>query len=113
LNLSRKKYDVVVAGGGMSGVFAVIAAARNGAKTLIIDQNGYFGGTLTANGVGPMMTYFAGDKQVILGLGQEMVERLTDRGSSPGHVLDSTNYISYVTPFSAEGLKIVLFNWIR
>lgn len=108
LNILKGNYDVVVVGGGMSGAFAAIAAARNGAKTLIIDQNGYFGGTLTANGVGPMMTYFAGDKQVILGLGQEMVERLVERGYSPGHVLDSTNYISYVTPFSAEGLKIVL-----
>lgn len=104
----RKKYDVVVIGGGMSGVFAAIAAGRNGAKTLIVDQNGYFGGTLTANSVGPMMTFFAGEKQVIKGLGEEMVERLKKRGYSPGHVFDSTNYISYVTPFSAEGLKLIL-----
>lgn len=103
----NKQYDVVVMGGGMSGVFAAIAAARNGAKTLIMDQNGYFGGSLTANGVGPMMTFFAGEKQVIKGLGEEMVQRLQQKGYSPGHVLDSTNYISYVTPFSAEGLKIV------
>ncbi|MGM0125532.1 hypothetical protein IGI37_002931 [Enterococcus sp. AZ194] len=105
---TEEMYDVVVLGGGMSGVFSAIAAGRNGAKTLIIDQNGYFGGTLTANGVGPMMTFFAGDKQVITGLGEEMVERLVARNYSPGHVLDSTNYISYVTPFSAEGLKIIL-----
>ncbi|EPI01529.1 FAD dependent oxidoreductase [Enterococcus faecalis 13-SD-W-01] len=104
----EKQYDVVIIGGGMSGVFAAIAAARNGVKTLIIDQNGYFGGSLTANGVGPMMTFFAGEKQVIQGLGEEMVQRLKEKGYSPGHVLDSTNYISYVTPFSAEGLKIVL-----
>lgn len=102
------KYDVTVLGGGMSGAFAAIAAARNGAKTLIIDQNGYFGGSLTASGVGPMMTFFAGEKQVIKGLGEEMVQRLKARGYSTGHVLDSTNYISYVTPFSAEGLKIIL-----
>lgn len=103
VNEMEKSYDVIVAGGGMSGAFAAIAAAKNGAKVLIIDQNGYFGGTLTANGVGPMMTFFAGEKQVIRGLGEEMVKRLVERGYSPGHVLDSTNYISYVTPFSAEG----------
>lgn len=101
-------YDVVVAGGGISGAFSAIAAARNGAKVLIFDQNGFFGGTLTANGVGPMMTFFAGEKQVITGLGQEMVERLVKRGYSPGHVYDSTNYISYVTPFDAEGMKLVI-----
>lgn len=107
------KFDVVVVGGGMSGVFAAIAAGRNGAKTLIIDQNGYFGGSLTASGVGPMMTFFAGEKQVIKGLGEEMVQRLKERGYSPGHVLDTTNYISYVTPFSAEGLKIILDEMIE
>jgi len=77
-------------------------------SVLLIDQNGYLGGTLTANGVGPMMTFFAGEKQVIQGIGEEIVKRLKERGYSPGHVYDSTHYISYVTPFSAEGLKIVL-----
>ncbi|SEN91561.1 FAD dependent oxidoreductase [Amphibacillus marinus] len=108
INEAKLEYDVVVAGGGISGAFSAIAAARNGAKTLIIDQNGFFGGTLTANGVGPMMTFFAGEKQVITGLGQEMVERMVTRGYSPGHVYDSTNYISYVTPFDAEGMKLVI-----
>lgn len=104
----KKEYDVIVAGGGMSGTCAAIAAARNDMSVLLIDQNGYLGGTLTANGVGPMMTFFAGEKQVIQGIGEEIVKRLKERGYSPGHVYDSTHYISYVTPFSAEGLKIVL-----
>lgn len=107
------KYDVVVVGGGMSGACAAIAAARNGAKVLIIDQNGYFGGSLTAMGVGPMMTFFAGEKQVIKGIGQEIVSNLVDQNFSPGHVLDSTNYISYVTPFDAEGLKLVLDQMVK
>lgn len=104
----KKEYDVIVAGGGMSGTCAAIAAARNDMSVLLIDQNGYLGGTLTANGVGPMMTFFAGEKQVIQGIGEEIVKRLKERGYSPGHVYDSTHYISYVTPFSVEGLKIVL-----
>ena len=76
----KKEYDVIVAGGGMSGTCAAIAAARNDMSVLLIDQNGYLGGTLTANGVGPMMTFFAGEKQVIQGIGEEIVKRLKERG---------------------------------
>ena len=36
--------DVVVAGGGMSGVFAAIAAARQGAKTVLIERHSVIGG---------------------------------------------------------------------
>src|SRR5690554_535855 len=92
----RKDYDVVISGGGMSGVVSAIASGRMGVKTLIIDRNGYFGGSLTEAGVGPMMTFFAGDNQVIQGIGEEIIQRLKSKGYSPGHVLDSTNYISYV-----------------
>jgi ribulose 1,5-bisphosphate synthetase/thiazole synthase len=37
--------DVVVAGGGISGVFAALAAAREGARTVLIDRFGYVGGS--------------------------------------------------------------------
>ena len=42
------RYDVIVVGGGPAGVCAAIAAARQGAKTLIIEQNGFCGGMATA-----------------------------------------------------------------
>lgn len=101
-------YDLVVAGGGMSGVCAAISSARAGVKTLLIDDNGFLGGALTAMGVGPMMTFFAGEKQIIKGLGQEIIDHLVSEGLSPGHVHDGTNYVAYNTPFDAEGLKSVL-----
>lgn len=40
----HEKYDVVVAGGGCSGIFAAIAAAREGAKTLLVERSGMLGG---------------------------------------------------------------------
>ena len=58
------EYDVVVVGGGPAGSVAAIAAARSGATVLLVEQNGYLGGALTAAGVGPQMTYHAGDTQV-------------------------------------------------
>lgn len=109
----EQAFDVVVAGGGVSGTMAAIAAGRCGAKVLILEQSGYLGGTLTGCGVGPMMTFHAGEKQVIQGLMEEMVQRLKDRGYSGGHVHDTTQYISYLTPFSAEGLKLVLDEMVQ
>ncbi|PNV60468.1 FAD-dependent oxidoreductase [Clostridium sp. chh4-2] len=104
----NKLYDIVVAGGGLAGTFAAVAAAREGKTVLLIEQNGYLGGSLTACGVGPMMTAHAGEKQVIKGLFEEMVVRMMRDGYSCGHIKDTTQYVSYITPFSSEGMKLVL-----
>ncbi len=58
------EYDIIVVGGGISGVAAAISAARGGARVLLIESNAYLGGTLTVCGVGPMMTFHAGETQV-------------------------------------------------
>ena len=41
---SSESYDVLVAGGGMAGIAAAIAAGRAGAKTLLLDKAGWLGG---------------------------------------------------------------------
>lgn len=103
-----KQYDVIVAGGGVSGTVAAVAAGRLGADVLIVEQGPCLGGALTTCGVGPMMTFHAGEKQVIRGIMDEIVTRLTAAGYSTGHIYDTMQYISYLTPFNAEGLKLVL-----
>ncbi|MFY0664912.1 MAG: FAD-dependent oxidoreductase [Natronospirillum sp.] len=102
-------YQLVVMGGGPSGVMAATMAARMGVKTLLIERGGFLGGTLTMMGVSPMMSFHnpAGD-QVVWGLADELVERLKSVGASPGHIVDSITYCSTVTPFDAEALKRVL-----
>lgn len=108
MQIYDNSFDVIIAGGGDSGSVAAIAAGRCGASVLVIEQSGFLGGTLTGCGVGPMMTFHAGEKQVIKGIMQEIVDELVKRGYSSGHVKDTTQYISYLTPFSSEGLKLVL-----
>ena len=104
-----EEFDVVVVGGGVSGSHAAIAAGKTGAKVLLIEQFGFLGGSLTAMGVGPMMTFHnRAGKQLVFGSPDEMVNILVEKGASPGHILDSTGYCSTVTPFDAEMLKVVL-----
>lgn len=103
-----KQWDVVVLGGGVSGCMAAFAAARQGAATILVEKYGFLGGSLTNAGVGPMMTFHAGDRQIITGIPQELVDRMCQRGGCLGHIEDSTGYASSVTPFDAETMKLVL-----
>jgi hypothetical protein len=100
-----KQYDVIIVGGGISGAIAAISASRSGVRTLLIEQHGFLGGMLTAAGVGPMMTFHAGNKQIIQGITGELIDRMILKGKSIGHIPDNTDYTYTITPFDAEGMK--------
>ena len=63
------KYDVIVAGSGPSGFAAAVTAARNGAKTLIIEAQSGVGGISTSG----LMSHFTG--RVDSRLYSEILER--------------------------------------
>lgn len=48
-------FDVVVCGGGPSGIAAAVQAARQGLKVALVDRNGCFGGTMTVNAVSHLL----------------------------------------------------------
>jgi hypothetical protein len=107
------EFDVLVAGGGNAGCAAAIAAARHGARTLLVERYGFLGGTATASMVGPWMTFHSGSERIVGGIAQEIVERLIEKGASPGHLRDSSDYVSTITPFDPEVHKALLFEMMR
>lgn len=50
-----QEYDVLVAGGGPSGIAAAVAAARQGSKTALMERYGILGGMLTSGHVNPIL----------------------------------------------------------
>jgi hypothetical protein len=104
--------DVVVAGGGPSGLIAAIAAARAGAKTTLVEQYGFLGGMATAASVGPFSPFHYDDQQITMGIPQELVERLMAAGGSTGHLKCVPEYGSgsYMAYFDREVYKSVAFD---
>ncbi len=52
------KYNLVVAGGGLSGVAAAVSAAREGLKVLLVEKSGCLGGAISNCLVYPFMPYW-------------------------------------------------------
>jgi hypothetical protein len=67
--------DVVVVGGGTAGAIAAIQAARLGVRTTLIEMVGQLGGTTTTGGVDYPGLFHAWGKQVIAGIGWELVHK--------------------------------------
>ena len=74
--------DVLVVGAGSAGSTAAIAAARTGARTLLVDRFGFLGGTSTAvlDTFYAFYTPGATPQKVVAGIPDEVVGRLTERG---------------------------------
>ncbi|MFK4997522.1 FAD-dependent oxidoreductase [Bacillus sp. N9] len=107
MSVQNRHFDVIVAGGGPSGIMAAIAAARNGAKTMLIEKYGFLGGMATNALVGPLQTFHAGDKQIVMGIAEEVIQRLKEIGGTPGHVRDMIGFVPTVTPVDVEKLKYI------
>lgn len=70
--------DVLVIGGGPAGVAAAIASARNGKKTILVEQSGTLGGMGTIGLVPEMMCFDDGINLLSGGIGGEIKKALFD-----------------------------------
>src|ERR1700722_7468038 len=68
-------WDVIVVGGGPAGSTAAIAAAREGAKTLLIEQTGALGGSGTSALVPAWCPFSEKEKIIYRGLAEKVFTR--------------------------------------
>lgn len=94
-------YDVVVVGGGPSGVAAAVCAARNGAKTCLIEQSAMLGGLGTLG----LVTVIIAPEKHFGGFGKEIADALVER-KMVGPEVEPENYAWM--PFKGEGMKLLL-----
>lgn len=120
--LPVRKFDVVIAGAGTAGVVAALAAARQGAKTALIEAKGYPGGTVVEGGTALHSFYnlwkaFPGVKkrQVVRGIPQEIIDRLAKVGGTSGHaeMLKGYDFDSVCTAIDTEIYKLVAFEMLE
>ena len=119
------RHQVVVAGGGPSGVIAALAAARSGADTVLVERYAFLGG----NGTAGLMTCYNGFRnqrppealQTVKGIPAEYIAELVRLGG----VADMDNYektvphdvvkgnLPYTVGFDAEAAKVACLNLLK
>ena len=81
--LRRLETDVLVIGGGSAGAIAAVQAGRLGAKTMLVEAGSQLGGTTTTGGVDYPGLFHAWGKQVVAGIGWELVKKTAELNNDP------------------------------
>jgi hypothetical protein len=118
------RHQVIVAGGGPSGVIAAVAAARSGAETLLVERYPFLGG----NGTAGMMTCYNGFRnqrppdalQTVKGIPAEYIAEIARLGGvtevvpydRPKHDVRAGD-LPYCVGFDAEAAKIAALNVLQ
>jgi len=104
--------DVCVIGGGPAGLPAAIAAARQGASTLLVEMQGALGGMATSGFIGPILGHTASRSSipVLGGIPEEMCRRMADIGQASDW---EKSLEAWGVSFNAEGYKIIADRMVR
>ena len=104
------EFDILVCGGGPSGIGAALSAARLGAKVLLVEATGCLGGMATSGLVSAFPRIGDGKNLMAGGILWEVIDKMFKRGAlGPGMTPDKYAEPPYCwIPFSAEEYKILL-----
>ena len=99
------KYNLIVAGGGLSGVAAAVSAAREGLKVMLIEKSGCLGGAISNNLVYPFMPYWTKPKD-----GDDVSKKYLSQGIFKEMKVRHDKYVDDCKDheFNSEYFKIVL-----
>ena len=103
--------DVAVVGAGAAGMAAACAAAEEGAETVLVDAEGYFGGTSTGGGLATFCGFFScasADREpekIVAGFADRVLDGLEERNSLEGPIQLRGKTSIYV--YDPEALKLV------
>ncbi|WP_207540390.1 FAD-dependent oxidoreductase [Sabulicella rubraurantiaca] len=105
--------DVLVCGGGVSGIGAALGAARAGARTMVLERNAFLGGAATA----VIMNTWNVPIPRMTGVAREIATELTARGAGvaggPTFPFDPEGMKSLaVEMLQAEGVEILNYTWV-
>ncbi|MDL2319147.1 FAD-dependent oxidoreductase, partial [Eubacteriales bacterium OttesenSCG-928-A19] len=109
-NLRELEYDVVVIGGGAGGLCAAIAAARKGARTVLVERTAVLGGC-AASGLSILGFMDRSGAKVLGGLPQELYDRLAEMDGTTGHFPCPVH--NSISPISAQMFKILAVELCR
>lgn len=103
--------DICVLGGSCTGVFAAVRAARLGARVVIVEKAGSFGGMATQALVNVWHSRFDTEyrQQIIGGLTVELMDRLKQRGA----VVEHPNNASLGWTFNPQEMQIELDEFVQ
>ncbi len=115
--------DVLVLGGGASGVAAAVAAARSGLKVVLVEKNDFLGGKATAAEVGTICGLYTFSLESVSayitgGFARDFAEELRRlSGTAPLHSAVGLHYLPYSIPafkklcdelMEANGVQVLL-----
>ncbi len=105
--MCSEKFQVCVAGAGPAGICAAVAAARTGARTILVERYGFPGGLATAGLVGPISKFNSAGRRIVGGIPQEFIEAMRKANGAV------TDLPSGNIPFDSEVYKYTALDLLR